>query len=236
MYNKIEGDDTLNVDFERTLLNESTETIPKEFINQADLYRQVMQRYYAAIKQVRTKLEILNDELQVSTRRTPIETIKVGLKSPESIIKKMTKQGLEKTLENLDKIGDIAGIRVITTYVDDIYDIASMFLQQADVKLLKITDYIKKPKESGYRSLHLDIETPIYFSKERVMVKVEVQIRTIAMDFWASLEHDMKYKVIINGAEDLKQELKSCADDISKIDIKMQNIKRKLRELEDEVI
>lgn len=226
----------LNVDFERTLLNESTETIPQEFIDQANLYRRVMQRYYAAIKQVQTKLEILNDELQVTTKRTPIETIKVRLKSPESIIKKMTKQGLEKTLENLDKITDIAGVRVITTYIDDIYDIAYMFAQQADVTVIKIKDYIKRPKANGYRSLHLEVETPVYFSTEKSIMKVEVQIRTIAMDFWASLEHDMKYKVIINGHDHLKDELKACSEVIHQTDIRMQNIKRKLKELKDEVI
>lgn len=226
----------MSVDFERILLNESTEMIPTEFVNQADLYRHVLQMYFAAIKQVQTKLEILNDELQITAKRTPIETIKFRLKTSESIIKKMTRYGMERTIENLDKINDIAGLRVICTYIDDIYDIANMLVKQDDVTLIKIKDYIKKPKSSGYRSLHLVIEVPVFFSNMKKLVKVEIQIRTIAMDFWASLEHDMKYKEDIEESSLLLEELKKCAENIHETDIRMQNIKRRIRENNNETI
>ena len=178
---------------------------------------------------VHTKLEILSDQLHVNAKRNPIEFIKARLKNPESIMKKLIDHGLKKTTASLTKINDIAGVRVVVTYLEDLYEVANMLVQQDDVKLIQIKDYIKKPKENGYRSLHLVIEVPVFFSNEKIDTKVEVQIRTIAMDFWASLEHDMKYKTN-SSFKELKVELKECSEIISDVETKMQNIKSKLSE------
>lgn len=219
-----------------TFMTNAVETIPKEFKDQATLYRSVMMTYYAAIREVQTKLEILNDDLQVRTSRNPIEFIKVRLKSPESILNKMQRYCLDKTIQNLSKINDIAGVRVICTYINDIYDVANMLVNQDDVKLVQIKDYIKKPKSNGYRSLHLVIEVPVFFSNEKRQMKVEVQIRTIAMDFWSTIEHDVEYKHIISANDDIKAELKECATISHDLDLRMQEIKTKLKGIRDETI
>lgn len=220
----------MSVMLNKIQLKEPNFAVPVEFKEEEKQYKQIMMNYYAAIKMVHTKLEILSDQLLVNYLRNPIEFIKARLKNPESIMKKLVNHGLDKTIEGLSKINDIAGIRVVVTYLDDLYEIANALVNQDDVKLINIRDYVKKPKDNGYRSLHLLIEVPVFFGEDRRMTKVEVQIRTIAMDFWASLEHDMKYKSGFNHS-DLHNDLKECSTIISDVEQRMQNIKTKLKEI-----
>lgn len=196
--------------------------------NVSELMR-LNQIYDAGIKEIRTKLEILDAEFKVKHDHNPIHHIESRLKSPESIIKKAIKKDIavtEKSLE--DNIHDIAGIRVICNYVNDCYHVARLLTNQDDIRLIEMKDYIKNPKESGYMSLHLVLEIPIFLSEGPKPIHVEVQIRTIAMDFWASLEHKLKYKTDNNVPFDIKQELQECAKSISEIDQKMQTIHNRL--------
>lgn len=215
-------------DLDNKLLHETLLQTPQEFLDQSEKYQELMMTYFAAMREVQTKLEILNGEFQVIKRRNPIEMIKVRLKKMDSIMQKLNRYGLTKTLDNIKQINDIAGVRVICTYFDDIYELANMLVKQDDVVLVQIKDYIKKPKANGYRSLHLVVEIPVYFSTTKRMMRVEVQIRTIAMDFWASLEHDMKYKNSVEIDQKLKEELKLCAEVIADTDKRMQKIKNEL--------
>ena len=183
--------------------------------------------YHAAIKEVSTKLEILNDEFQAKNKRNPIEHMKSRIKSGRSIIEKLERRGLEISFESARKnLNDIAGIRVICSFIDDIYLIADLLKAQDDIRVIEEEDYIKNPKPNGYRSLHMVLEVPVFFSDRKEYVKVEIQIRTIAMDFWASLEHKLYYK---NSEANsipgfVSKELKECADIITEADIKMQKI------------
>jgi len=202
----------------------------KYFLHQAKQYQELMMMYNCAIKEVRTKLEILNDELSISNERNPIEFISSRIKKPISIANKLQKYGKEICVESIEKyISDVAGIRVICSFVDDIYTVANMLVQQDDITLIKVKDYIKTPKDSGYRSLHLIVEIPVFFSDKKQQMRVEVQIRTIAMDFWASLEHQLKYKKNIQNENEIARELKSCADVISQTDLNMLNIRNKIQ-------
>lgn len=163
--------------------------------SEIDSWQTTMLLYNSALKEVGTKLEILNDEFQHIHQYNPIEHIKSRIKSPESIVKKLRNKGLESTIENMvEYVNDIAGIRVICSFTSDIYRIAEMLSNQSDIKVLSVKDYIAKPKESGYKSYHMIVSVPIYLSDSVVDTKVEIQIRTVAMDFWASLEHKMNYK------------------------------------------
>lgn len=218
----------MSIELEKNLITDSMLKPPVEFNNQQAEYQRLMMAYYSAMREVQTKFEILNDELNMRYSRNPIEFIKVRLKKSQSILDKLSRYGLDRTLDNLKHINDIAGVRIVCTYLDDIYEIANMFVRQDDVTLIQIKDYIKKPKENGYRSLHLTIEIPVYFSDSKRRVRVEVQIRTIAMDFWASLEHDMKYKNTVKIPVELKDELKKCAEIIASTDSEMQKIKNEL--------
>lgn len=182
--------------------------------------------YHSAIKEISTKLEILNDEFQAKNKHNPIEHMKSRIKTPKSILEKLEKKGLEKSMRSIRlHLNDIAGIRVICSFIDDIYLVADLLKSQDDITLISEKDYIKNPKHNGYRSLHLVLEIPVFFSEKTERVKVEIQIRTIAMDFWASLEHKLYYK-LENGKlpGNLPKELKECADIIAATDLKMQNI------------
>ena len=193
-----------NSEFEM-LLNNSLEIDIQAFFDQ-------MMIYNAGIKEVRTKLEILDDEFQTKYAYNPIHHIESRLKSVKSIVNKIKEKNMDVTLHNIkENVTDIAGIRVICNYLNDIYEVEKLLLKQSDVKLLRRRDYIKAPKSSGYQSLHLLIEVPIYLSDGPRPIPVEVQIRTIAMDFWASLEHRLKYKSDNEVAEDLRYRLKICA-------------------------
>ena len=192
-------------------------------------FRQFMMMYNCAIKEVQTKFEILNDELSTMHNRNPIEMIKSRIKSPESIIEKLYRKDFPISIESvLENINDVAGIRVICSFIDDIYEVAHMLASQDDVKLIEIKDYIKNPKENGYRSYHMIVEVPVFFTNRKQCMRVEVQLRTIAMDFWASLEHKMRYKKDIANADEIFDELRLCADIIAKTDNKMQNINKRI--------
>lgn len=194
-------------------------------------FQEMMMIYKAAIREVRTKLEVLNDEFQVRSKRNPIRYIKQRVKHPNSILEKLHRRGFDISLDSMIKnLNDIAGIRVVCAYEKDIYAIAQMLTKQDDVKLLLTKDYIKNPKPNGYRSLHLLIEIPVFFSDRKQFVKVEVQIRTMAMDFWASLEHQLRYKSEDEQDEDIIRQLRECAETIHDTDIKMQNIYEKISE------
>ena len=192
-------------------------------------FRYFMMMYNCAIKEVQTKFEILNDELSTMHNRNPIEMIKSRIKSPESIIEKLYRKDFPISMESvLENINDVAGIRVICSFIDDIYEVAHMLSIQDDVKVIEVKDYIKNPKENGYRSYHMIVEVPVFFTNRKQFMRVEVQLRTIAMDFWASLEHKMKYKKDIDNADEIFNALKLCADIIAKTDNKMQNINKRI--------
>lgn len=192
-------------------------------------FQEVMLMYNCAIKEVRTKFEVLNDDLSIAHNRNPIEMIKTRIKKPASIFKKLNRKNFEVSMESIkENINDVAGVRVICSFVDDIYEVAKMFTSQDDVTLLAVKDYIKHPKENGYRSYHIIVSIPVFFANRKEDIKVEVQFRTIAMDFWASLEHEMKYKKNIDNANEIISELKRCADVIASTDLKMQEINKKI--------
>ena len=181
--------------------------------------------YDSAIREVKTKLEILDSEFRTKYSYNPIHHIEDRLKSPESMFKKLQRQNLPFTVESVrENLFDIAGVRVICNYIEDIYQVADLLTAQDDVTLIKRKDYIANPKANGYRSLHLVIETPVYLSEQKELVNVEVQIRTIAMDFWASLEHELKYKTDTEVSAELAEQLRVCAETIAQTDLKMQQI------------
>lgn len=192
-------------------------------------FQEFMMMYNCAIREVRTKFEVLNDDFSVAYKRNPIEMIKSRIKKPASIMEKLRRKNFPLTMESiLNNLNDVAGVRVICSFIDDIYEVAQMFSSQDDVKVIEIKDYIKNPKENGYRSYHMIVEIPVFFSQKKQNMRVEVQLRTIAMDFWASLEHKMKYKKNIENIERLEEELKECAEIIAKTDEKMQSINKRL--------
>jgi len=202
----------------------------KEILNFLVEFKELMMMYKCAIKEVKTKFEVLDTEFKIRYQRNPINFINTRLKGTTSIIEKMKRKNIPFTLENIEKhINDVAGVRVICSYADDIYSIAKAFIQQDDIKLIEQKDYIAHPKPNGYRSLHLIVSVPVYFAEQKKDVKVEVQIRTIAMDSWASLEHQLRYKRqdIINS-EDIVEQLKECADLIADIDSRMLYIRKKI--------
>ena len=187
-----------------------------------DSWKTVIFLYNAALKEVGTKLEILNDEFQHVHKYNPIEHIKTRVKTPESIVKKLKRYGYETSIENMVKyINDIAGVRLICSFTSDIYRLAEMIGNQSDLKVLTIKDYIKKPKESGYKSYHMLVSVPIFLSDSVVDTKVEIQIRTIAMDFWASREHKIYYKFEGMAPEYISRDLRECAQMVSELDDKM---------------
>lgn len=194
-------------------------------------FRALMMQYECAMLEVQTKLEVLNKELSLLNSRNPFESIKCRIKSPESIIGKLRRNNLDLTIENIENnLNDIAGIRVICSFPEDIYMLVDCLLQQDDIILIAQKDYIKNPKPNGYRSLHLILDIPIFLTNEKKHMRVEVQFRTIAMDFWASLEHKMKYKKDIENAESISEELKYCADLVSQLDRRMEQIRNRIDE------
>lgn len=187
-----------------------------------DSWKTIMFLYNAALKEVGTKLEILNDEFQHVHKYNPIEHIKTRIKSPESIVKKLKRYGFETSVENMVKeINDIAGVRLICSFTSDIYRLAEMIRNQSDLKVISIKDYIKNPKDSGYKSYHMIVAVPVFLSDSVVETKVEIQIRTIAMDFWASLEHKIYYKLEGHAPDYISEGLKECSDMVSALDEKM---------------
>lgn len=203
--------------------------IDEPIFKNAKKFIEMQQLYNAAIKEVYTKLEILNEEFQVKYDYNPIHHIETRLKSARSIIEKLEKKGFPISFESIqENILDIAGIRVICNYIDDIYKIEDFLDRQDDVKIIRVRDYIKEPKLNGYRSLHIILEIPVNLYDKSQFVPVEIQIRTIAMDFWASLEHHMKYKSKNDVPQYLKDRLTNCSDIISKLDEEMQLIHKEV--------
>ena len=197
-----------------------------------DSWETVIFLYNSALKEVGTKLEILNDEFCHIHNYNPIEYIKSRIKTPESIVKKLKRNGYESTIDNMVKhVNDIAGIRIICSYTQDIYQIADMIARQSDVTIVQVKDYIRNPKASGYKSYHMIVSIPIYLSEKRVDAKVEIQIRTVAMDFWASLEHKINYKFDANVPEHIKAELYACAGMVSELDAKMLSLNEEVQQL-----
>ena len=206
---------------------------PSDFYKMAFEFQKIMMIYESAIKQIETKLDILNKENKVNRKRNPIETVKSRIKSPDSIASKLEKKKLPVTFEAMmENLNDIAGVRVICPYISDIYAVREMLLKQPDLKLIVEHDYIQCPKESGYRSLHLVIETPVYLSKTVHNVKVEIQLRTIAMDFWASLEHELHYKNSAKIPDSVRRELFRVAETIAMTDREMEEIALELQALD----
>lgn len=207
----------------------------KIFIQQSQPFQEMIMMYGCAIREVRTKAEVLNDEMSVRYHRNPISSITSRVKKPESIVGKLHKKGLPFTVEAImSNLNDVAGVRIICEFIDDIYTIAAMLAMQDDLKLIEIKDYIKYPKDNGYRSYHMIVEIPVFFSKGKTPLRVEIQIRTIAMDFWASLDHELKYKKNIDPEDEemIAGELLSCADRIAETDMIMQQIRMKLDSVE----
>lgn len=189
-------------------------------------FAKLMTFYKCAIMEVETKLNVLNEETSLKFDRQPINSIQSRLKSLSGIMKKLRKKGLPMTPESIEaNIHDIAGIRVICSFKDDVYALAQALERQDDVEILQIKDYIKNPKENGYRSLHMIISVPVFFEKETRKMTVEVQLRTIAMDSWASLEHQLNYKKKFNFTQEMRDELKKCADLSAELDQKMNVLK-----------
>lgn len=207
---------------------------PEEFERMTKDFSDLMLVYRCAIREVQTKLEVLNDEFSARFKRNPIVSIKTRVKKPLSIAKKMEKKGLPHTIEAMrNNLHDIAGIRVTCAFIDDIYQIAKLLAKQDDVTVLSVKDYIQNPKENGYRSYHMIVEIPVFFSDRTEHVNVEVQIRTMAMDFWASLEHQIRYKKEITDQlelETISRELYECAEIIASTDVRMQNVKEMIGE------
>lgn len=209
-------------------LSEKLENI-EEFKDVISDFNELMMHYECAMLEVKTKLDVLNAELAVRDSRNPFETIKTRIKKPISIIGKLKRDNLEVTLKNIEEnLNDVAGIRVICSFPDDIYKLADYLIAQDDIRVINRKDYIANPKSNGYRSLHLIIEVPIFLTNEKKYMRVEVQFRTIAMDFWASLEHKLKYKKEIPNADSISNELFYCAELINQLDYRMQQIREKI--------
>ena len=209
------------------------QTVEQAINNYEDLdsWNTVMFLYNAALQEVSTKLNILNEEFQHIHRYKPIEHIGTRIKSPESIVKKLKKNGHESSIENMIRyVNDIAGVRLICSFTSDIYKLAKMIASQNDLKVLEIKDYIKNPKQSGYKSYHMIVTVPIFLSDHIVETKVEIQIRTIAMDFWASLEHKIYYKFEGNAPAYISKQLRECAKMVSSLDERMLQLNDAIQE------
>lgn len=203
--------------------------IQAEKLREAEPFHDLMMQYRCAIMEIETKFNVLNEEFSQEYNRNPVESIKSRLKTPESIYEKLNRKGYSITVANIEKyLADVAGVRVICSFPDDIYRLAQMLVRQDDIILLQEKDYIKHPKPNGYRSLHLIVDIPIFLSHEKKYRKVEVQFRTIAMDFWASLEHKLKYKRDVENADEIVAQLKTCADSIGVLDYQMQEIRDRI--------
>ncbi len=203
----------------------------EQILETAQPFLELIMRNECALKEIETKLNVLNDEFSLRHNYNPIESIKTRVKDPLSIVEKMKRKGIPATIENMEeKLNDIAGVRVICSFPEDIYVLAELLVRQDDITLIRKKDYIANPKPNGYRSLHLILGIPIFLSSGKKMMKVEAQFRTIAMDFWASLEHKMRYKQNIENAEDIARELRLCAEAINSIDYRMQDIRSRIEQ------
>ena len=205
------------------------ESDAQSFIANASRFNDLMMMYRCAIREIRTKFEVLDDEFSVEYKRNPISFIKSRIKKPASIYRKLKKLGYDFSPENIQtKLHDVAGVRVVCAFVDDIYTVADLLAAQDDITIVEIRDYIKNPKPNGYRSYHMIVDVPVFFSKGKTLMRAEIQIRTIGMDFWATLEHQLRYKKGIeqmDGYEDISHALFDCAQTVSHMDNEMEKIK-----------
>jgi len=214
--------------------NKNTLAKPGDFINVAMEFQQLLMFYESAIKVVKTRFEILEDEFSSKHERKPISTISSRIKEPISIAEKLQRKGLPITIDNMvNNLFDIAGIRITCPFISDVYHILMMLENQSEITIIEVKDYIKHPKKSGYRSLHVIIKVAVDFSDQRREIPVEIQIRTIAMDFWASLEHQLHYKKDYEMPKNVDDELRSIADTIANTDERMQNLAKNLPEFVD---
>lgn len=194
---------------------------------QSSPFRELIAYYKCAIMEIETKFKVLNEEFSLQHDRNPIESIKTRLKDPESIVEKLQRKNLNLSVKDIEEnLCDVAGIRIICSFQKDIYMLADCLLKQDDIKLIAVKDYIKNPKPNGYRSLHLIVEVPIFLTQNKKSMKVEIQLRTIAMDFWASLEHKMRYKKNVSNTEYLSNELRECAEQSAALDARMEAIRK----------
>ena len=195
-------------------------------------YLSLISKYDAVIKKIKVKLEILGDDIELNTGRNPIQSIRTRIKTNQSILNKLHRLGEEISLESMEKnLFDVAGIRVTCLFIDEVYKLAELLENQDDIKLIRVKDYIKNPKENGYRSYHIIVQTPIYLSNSTYPMKIEIQLRTVAMDYWATLEHKLKYKKNIPNQDKIIAELKECADTITETDLKMLKIKNQINRM-----
>jgi putative GTP pyrophosphokinase len=205
------------------------EKILEKIYEHSKPYLKLMSYYKCAMMEIETKFNVLNEQYSLEKDRNPISSIKTRLKSALSIEEKLKRRCFENTLEAIENnLYDVAGIRVICNLPEDVYALAEAFLKQDDVKLIQIKDYIKNPKPNGYRSLHLIVAIPIFLADEKKIMKAEIQLRTIAMDFWASLEHQLRYKKEGEFTEEIAKELYECAETSAQLDLKMQSVRRKI--------
>ncbi len=207
----------------RALFDSELAAWSRDYIQQ---FRTLMAYYRCAMMEIETKLAVLNEEFSLQYERNPINSIKTRLKSPESMQKKLEKKGLPLSVENIEKsLSDVAGVRVVCSFSEDVYRLADALLIQDDITLLQKKDYIQNPKPNGYRSLHLIVAVPIFLAREKRMMKVEIQLRTIAMDFWASLEHQLRYKKEYLFSPQMGEELKTCARLSAELDERMSRLR-----------
>jgi putative GTP pyrophosphokinase len=213
---------------EKLLLSQLSRQKIKQFVGYyAQPYKELMAYYRCAMMSVETKFNVLNEELSLQYDRNPIETIKARLKSPESIVDKLQRRGYPISVESIESnLNDVAGVRVICSYTSDIYMLADAFSRQDDIVLYKKKDYIENPKPNGYRSLHLIVGVPIFLRDEKRIMRVEVQFRTISMDFWASLEHKIRYKKDLPAGAELEKELLECAAISAELENRMERIQK----------
>ncbi len=205
------------------------------FNEDVDSWKTVIFLYNSALKEVNTKLEILNDEFKHVHQYNPIEYFKSRIKTPESIVKKLKRNGYEVTIDNMmNYVNDIAGIRIVCSFTSDIYRLAEMIGRQNDLTVVSVKDYIKNPKESGYKSFHMLVTIPIFLTDRVADVKVEIQIRTIAMDFWASLEHKIYYKFEGHAPEYISKDLRDCSEIVSMLDLKMLQLNEAILEAKEQ--
>lgn len=208
----------------KTLIDKDSFTVLEENMKE---YMKMMYYYKCAVMEIETKFKVLNEESFLLNDRNPIQSIKSRLKTPKSIMSKLKRNNFPFTFSSVEKnLNDVAGIRVICSFLSDVYSVAEAFLKQDDIKLIIKKDYIKNPKPNGYRSLHLIVEVPIFLSDEKKGMKVEIQLRTIAMDFWASLEHQIKYKKDMDFTDDMLGELYKCAEESAALDVKMDMLRK----------
>lgn len=211
-----------------------TDGDPRFFLESAQPFQRLMMQYRCALHEVRSKFEVLDMEMSLHRDGNPIESISCRLKKPASILEKLERKGLPFSISNIEEnIFDVAGIRVVCSFTDDIYQISERMLLQNDMRLLRVKDYIKNPKQNGYRSLHLVVSVPVMFAEGTKHMPVEIQFRTIAMDFWASIEHKLRYKKDLPEplSASIAEDLKSCAGIINMTDMRMQEINRRIEAL-----